>query len=85
MEPNPMRYSYFLLTFGQEEACLKPEQTCERLKRYGYDAIEICPPPKGRDGIDYLKFMERIADYQNSPEFPNGFSVDPQSKSLKYR
>ncbi len=45
-----MKYSYFQLTFGQDEAYLKPERTYERLKRCGYDAIEICPP-KGRYGL----------------------------------
>jgi sugar phosphate isomerase/epimerase len=47
---TPLRYSYFQLTFGQEEAYLHPEKTYERLKRFGYDAIEICPP-KGRYGL----------------------------------
>lgn len=47
---NPFRYSYFQLTFGQEEAYLHPEKTYERLKKYGYDAIEITPP-KGRYGL----------------------------------
>ena len=28
-----------------------------------------------KDGIDYLKFLERIAEYQISPEFPDGFAV----------
>ena len=41
------KYSYFQLTFGQEEAYLHPEVTYERLKRNGFDAIEVCPP-KGR-------------------------------------
>lgn len=50
MEQNRMKYSYFQLTFGQEEAYLRPEKTYERLKRCGYDAIEICPP-KGRYGM----------------------------------
>ncbi|TVR05922.1 MAG: sugar phosphate isomerase/epimerase [Spirochaetaceae bacterium] len=45
-----MKYSYFQLTFGQDEAYRKPERTYERLKRCGYDAIEICPP-KGRYGL----------------------------------
>lgn len=45
-----LKYSYFQLTFGQEEAYLHPEQTYARLKRFGYDAIEICPP-KGRYGL----------------------------------
>ncbi len=54
----PMRYGYFQLIFGQEEAYLKPRLSYERLKKFGYDAIEICPP-KGRYGLgvsmeDYL-------------------------------
>jgi hypothetical protein len=28
-----------------------------------------------KDGIEYLKFCERIVEYQISPEFPNGFAV----------
>lgn len=44
------KYSYFQLTFGQEEAFLQPERSYERLKRCGYDAIEVCPP-KGRYGL----------------------------------
>lgn len=47
---NKLRYSYFQLTFGQDEAYLHPEQTYARLKRFGYDAIEIAPP-KGRYGL----------------------------------
>ncbi len=47
---NKFKYSYFQLTFGQEEAYLHPGKTYERLKKYGYDAIEICPP-KGRYGL----------------------------------
>jgi sugar phosphate isomerase/epimerase len=46
----PFKYSYFQLTFGQEEAYLYPEKTYQRLKHFGYDAIEICPP-KGRYGL----------------------------------
>ena len=45
-----LKFSYFQLTFGQEEAYLHPERTYERLKRFGYDAIEITPP-KGRYGL----------------------------------
>jgi sugar phosphate isomerase/epimerase len=47
---EPLRFSYFQLTFGQEETYLHPESTYERLKRFGYDAIELCPP-KGRYGL----------------------------------
>jgi sugar phosphate isomerase/epimerase len=57
-ERQPFKYSYFQLTFGQEEAYRKPHLTYERLRACGYDAIEICPP-KGRYGLgvsmeDYL-------------------------------
>jgi sugar phosphate isomerase/epimerase len=63
---NKLRFSYFQLTFGQEEAYLQPEKTYERLKRCGYDAIEICPP-KGRYGLgvkmeDYLKTHKQLKD-----------------------
>ena len=47
---KPLRYSYFQLTFGQEETYLQPEKTYQRLQRFGYDAIEIAPP-KGRYGL----------------------------------
>jgi D-psicose/D-tagatose/L-ribulose 3-epimerase len=61
---KPFKYSYFQLTFGQEEAYRQPEKTYERLKRCGYDAIEICPP-KGRYGLgvameDYLATHQRL-------------------------
>lgn len=65
--PN-LKYSYFQLTFGQEEAYLHPEKTYKRLKRCGYDAIEITPP-KGRYGLgvsmeDYLKTHQQLkADF----------------------
>jgi sugar phosphate isomerase/epimerase len=47
---KPFKYSYFQLTFGQEEAYLHPEWTYKRLKRCGYDAVEVTPP-KGRYGL----------------------------------
>ena len=28
-----------------------------------------------KDGIDYLKFMERIAEYQLDPTFPDGYAL----------
>ena len=62
------KYSYFQLTFGQEEAYLHPEVTYERLKRNGFDAIEVCPP-KGRYGMgvsmeDYLATHKQLkADF----------------------
>ena len=62
------KYSYFQLTFGQEEAYLNPEKSYARLKQGGYDAIEICPP-KGRYGLgvtmeDYLATHRQLkADF----------------------
>ena len=46
----------------------------------GYCTIESAPmipdaDTAARDGIDYLKFCERIAEYQISPEFPNGYAL----------
>ncbi|HET6443569.1 MAG TPA: sugar phosphate isomerase/epimerase [candidate division Zixibacteria bacterium] len=65
---NQLKYSYFQLTFGQEEAYLNPVITYERLKKFGYDAIEITPP-KGRYGLgvkmeDYLETHKALkADF----------------------
>lgn len=65
---SKLKFSYFQLTFGQEEAYLRPEKTYQRLKNCGYDAIEITPP-KGRYGLgvkmeDYLKTHKQLtADY----------------------
>ncbi len=60
----PFKYSYFQLTFGQEEAFLHPEITYRRLKEFGYDAIELTPP-KGRYGLgvkldDYLRTHQQL-------------------------
>jgi hypothetical protein len=33
------------------------------------------PDTAAKDGIDYLKFLERIVEYQLQPEFPNGFAL----------
>jgi sugar phosphate isomerase/epimerase len=46
----------------------------------GYCTIESAPMvPDGdiaaKDGIDYLKLLERIVDYQLSAEYPNGYAV----------
>jgi sugar phosphate isomerase/epimerase len=53
-----LKFSYFQLTFGQEETYLQPEKTYARLKKFGYDAIELCPP-KGRygPGVSLDKFL----------------------------
>ena len=54
-----LKFSYFQLTFGQEETYLNPEDTYKRLKKFGYDAIELCPP-KGRYGlgVSIEKFLD---------------------------
>jgi hypothetical protein len=46
----------------------------------GYCTIESAPmipdaDTAAKDGIEYLKFMERIAEYQLQPEFPNGYAL----------
>jgi len=53
------KYSYFQLTFGQEETFHFPEKSYARLKRFNYDAIEITPP-KGRygKGVSMEKYLE---------------------------
>ncbi len=56
------RYSYFQLTFGQEETYLYPERTYARLARCGYDAIEIAPP-KGRYGLG-VKMEQYVATHR---------------------
>jgi D-psicose/D-tagatose/L-ribulose 3-epimerase len=53
------------------------------LKKTGYEGyctIESAPmvpdaDTAAKDGIDYLKLLERIVEYQLSPEFPNGFAL----------
>jgi sugar phosphate isomerase/epimerase len=53
------------------------------IKKMGYDGyctIESAPmvpdaDTAAKDGIDYLKFLERIVAYQLDPEFPNGYVV----------
>lgn len=88
---SKFKYSYFQLTFGQEEAYLYPEKSYERLKRCGYDAIEICPP-KGRYGLgvkmeDYLKTHQQLkADYGLAVSNINecwGEMWDPYSPNYK--
>jgi D-psicose/D-tagatose/L-ribulose 3-epimerase len=93
MDPRhvPFKYSYFQLTFGQDEAYLRPQDTYERLRRYGYDAIEICPP-KGRYGLGvsmeaYLAAHLRLkADYGLEVSNVNecwGEMWDPYSPDFK--
>ena len=91
MTGNKLKFSYFQLTFGQREAYLHPEKTYERLKRCGYDAIEITPP-KGRYGLgvkmeDYLETHQRLkADYGLAVSCINecwGEEWDPFSPTYK--
>jgi sugar phosphate isomerase/epimerase len=85
------KYSYFQLTFGQEEAYLHPERSYERLKRLGYDAIEITPP-KGRYGLGvsmekYLETSKKLKqDFGLEVSCVNecwGEEWDPYSPSFK--
>ncbi|MBC8450104.1 MAG: sugar phosphate isomerase/epimerase [Chloroflexi bacterium] len=91
MTGNKLKFSYFQLTFGQREAYLHPEKTYERLKRCGYDAIEITPP-KGRYGLgvkmeDYLETHQRLkAEYGLAVSCINecwGEEWDPFSPTYK--
>ena len=88
---SSFKYSYFQLTFGQEEAYLHPEKTYQRLTKYGYDAIEICPP-KGRYGLgvsmeDYLATHKKLkAEYGLEVSCVNecwGEMWDPYSPTYK--
>ena len=86
-----LKFSYFQLTFGQEETYLEPEKTYKRLKKYGYDAIELCPP-KGRYGLgvemeDYLRTHKKLkSDYGLDVSCLNecwGEMWDPYSPNFK--
>ncbi|HEC61841.1 MAG TPA: sugar phosphate isomerase/epimerase [bacterium] len=56
---DKLKFSYFQLTFGQDETYLHPEKTYKRLKEFGYNAVEITPP-KGRYGLGVA--MEKYLD-----------------------
>jgi sugar phosphate isomerase/epimerase len=88
---HPLKFSYFQLTFGQEEAFLHQEKTYERLAKFGYDAIEITPP-KGRYGMgvgmeDYVATHRQLkADYGLEVSCVNecwGEMWDPYSPTYK--
>lgn len=88
---HKLKFSYFQLTFGQEEAYLHPEKTYQRLKRYNYEAIEIAPP-KGRYGLGvkeepYLETHQKLkADYGLEVSCINecwGEAWDPFSPNYK--
>jgi len=88
---NKLKFSYFQLTFGQEEAYLHPERTYQRLSDCGYDAIEITPP-KGRYGLGigmdaYLETHKQLKeDFQLDVSCINecwGEEWDPFSPTYK--
>jgi sugar phosphate isomerase/epimerase len=66
-----LKYSYFQLTFGQDETYHHPEKTYQRLKRCGYDAVELTPP-KGRYGkgvsMDAYAKRHRLLRKEFGPE-----------------
>ena len=52
----------------------------KKINYTGYCTIESAPmvpdaDTAASDGIGYLKFLERIAEYQVSPDFPNGYAI----------
>jgi len=57
-----LKYSWFQLTFGQEETYLHPDKSYKRLKRSGYDAIELTPP-KGRYGLG-VSLRKFVSDHK---------------------
>jgi sugar phosphate isomerase/epimerase len=67
-----LKYSYFQLTFGEEETYRHPERTYARLRKFGYDAIEITPP-KGRYGKGVS--MERYLETHRKLSRDSGLSV----------
>jgi len=71
-----LKFSYFQITFGQKEAYLNPEKTYERLKKFGYDAIEITPP-KERYGLKITTDdkLGKVKMYVGEGEFTND-SID---------
>ena len=86
-----MKYSYFQLTFGQDEAYLNPERSYDRLVRHGYDAIELTPP-KGQygKGVTMEQFVEThrklTAEYSLEISCLNdcwGEAWDPHSPNYK--
>jgi len=68
-----LRFSYFQLTFGQDEAYLHPEKTYQRLKKCGYDAVEVTPP-KGRYGLGVKMEVYARRHKQLSAEYGLGVS-----------
>ena len=88
---SALKYSYFQLTFGQEETYQHPENSYHRLKKFGYDAIELTPP-KGRYGLGmtletFIKVHQQLSqDYDLAVSCINecwGAMWDPFSPDYK--
>jgi sugar phosphate isomerase/epimerase len=86
-----LKYSYVQLTFGLDETYKHPEKSYQRLKKFGYDGIELCPP-KGRyqSGVkldDYVKTHKALtAEYGLKVAGLNecwGKMWDPYSPTIK--
>ena len=86
-----LKFSYFQLTFGQEETFLHPETTYKRLTKYGYNAVELTPP-KGRYGLGvsmekYLEVHKKLkSDFEMEISCVNecwGEEWDPFSPTYK--
>jgi sugar phosphate isomerase/epimerase len=69
------------LTPGYGTVDFKAVIRAAKLSGYsGYCTIESAPmypdaDTACRDGIEYLKLLERIVDYQLRPEYPNGYEI----------
>ncbi len=86
-----LKFSYFQLTFGEDETYRHPERTYQRLSKFGYEAIEITPP-KGRygKGVSMEKYLQEhrklSQDYHLSVSCINecwGEMWDPYSPTYK--
>jgi sugar phosphate isomerase/epimerase len=86
-----LQFSYCQLAFGLDETYKHPKKSYQRLKKFGYDAIELCPP-KGRyqNGVkmeDFVKTHKALtADYDLKVSCLNecwGNMWDPFSPNYK--
>jgi len=55
-------------------------RACKKIGYDGYCTIASAPMIRdadtaARDGIEYLRFLERIVEFQLSPAYPNGYAV----------
>jgi D-psicose/D-tagatose/L-ribulose 3-epimerase len=73
-DSNSLTPGYGIVDFKAVMRALK------KINYTGFCTIESAPmipdaDTAARDGITYLKMMERIAEYQIAPKFPNGYVV----------